>query len=923
MSSLKSIIYALSDQERLQERDVLLEQADRLLAECADPGRWEQKTFDNWAQFRCSGFAMPSQGWKLHVSATPVSAEDVLTAVLPILFEEGCTFKMVRSRRLLTFLNEAHSPRSAAGKFITIYPGDEAQAVRMAERLHQATRGLHGPIILSDARYRPDSLVHYRYGSFVPQSVYASDGRSVPIIRDPQGRPYPDAREAWFSPPPWITDPFQPAAEGEPAAAEHAAAEAPTVILVGGRYEVTQALRHANKGGVYLATDRQTGDVVVLKEARPHVGVDRHGRDATDRLRAEAENLERLRPLGVAPRLLDTFVADGHLFLSLDRLEGSNLRQARRSHSGPYPVAQMRELGRRVALLLDACHAAGMLIRDFNPNNLMILPDGTPRIIDVEMACPEGEELPIGVGAYTPGFASPQHREREKPSRGDDEYSLAATLFFLATGRDPYLVPDTPSTGRTEAERLAGQLRGMIAAGLLPAWIEPPIVEGMSPDPQARWSARRVADYLASMSDEAPAPAAAPAPEGWTPDGRETRALDAARDLVDATLMAVHTGNARRPVESSCTAELFDPAIAQHGVAGVGEFLLAARDQLDDAGREKLAALARWAADDARNPEGRHHGLYFGLAGAAWFLLDAAEALGDEPLRGAAFGLARALRPHPGVVDVTHGAAGIGLTLLHFHDVTGEAEFLDGARRMADLVLQGEQESAHGSVWPQTDPKGQPIVFYGFAHGTAGIGCFLLALWAATRDERYLAAAQRAAESLVQNVVLSGEIAHWPHGPQRPTLWTYWCNGSSGVGTFLVRMYQATGDERLRELSEKAGRAVYEFRWFSGIGQCHGLAGNGEFLLDLHQLLGDDRWLHMARELGEVLHTHRIYRDGRAVYADDSGMMTSPDFGVGWTGVGSFFYRLAMGGPRPFMADGFLYGGAAGERGGQLIAAGA
>jgi hypothetical protein len=44
------------------------------------------------------------------------------------------------------------------------------------------------------------------------------------------------------------------------------------------------------------------------------------------------------------------------------------------------------------------------------------------------------------------------------------------------------------------------------------------------------------------------------------------------------------------------------------------------------------------------------------------------------------------------------------------------------------------------------------------------------------------------------------------------------------------------------------------------------------------------------------------------VYADDTSMMTSPDYGVGWTGVGSFLHRLAAGGPRPFMADGFLAG---------------
>jgi len=915
---VKSLIYALSEEERLQERDALLESADRILEASSQPGRWEQKSYDNWTQFRCGGAALPAQGWKLHISATPVSAEDVVAAALPILFEEECTFKMVRSRRLLTFLNESHSPRSAAGKFITIYPVDEAQAVRLAERLHQATRGLRGPVILSDRRYRPDSLVHYRYGSFTPQSVYSADGRVVHVIRDPQGRPVKDSREAWFTPPAWITDPFQPAE----AVAEEAAAEAPTVILVNGRYEVTQALRHANKGGVYLATDRQTGDQVVLKEARPHVGVDRHGRDATDRLRAEAVNLELLRELGVAPRLLEVFEADGHLFLALEKLEGGNLRQTRRGHSGPTSPAQVRDLGRAVARLLQACHDAGVLVRDFNPNNVMILPDGTPRIIDVEMACPEGEELPIGVGAYTPGYASPQQRGREVPRRADDEYSLAATLFFVATGRDPFLVPDEPDTGRTDAARLGVQLQGMIRAGQVPAWVAEPIVQGMSPEPEARWSARRVADWLDAADPEARMQAA-PAHAGWTPDAAGEDLLPRVNDLVQAAVAAVRRSTSGRPVEASCTAELFDPAIVQHGVAGVGEFLLATRGMLDEAGHAALASLAGWAAKDTRTPAGRHHGLYFGIGGTAWFMLDAAEALDDDALRAAAGTLARALQPLPGLVDITHGAAGIGLTLLHFHQVTGDASFLEGAVRMADLILAQERPSEQGSVWPQPDPTGKPAVFYGFAHGSAGIGYFLLALWGATRDERFLDCARRVTESLVQVAVVENGMARWPHGPERPTLWTYWCNGSSGVGTFLVRMYQATGDERCRELAEMAALAVHDFRWFSGTSHCHGLAGNGEFLLDLYQVLGDERWLAMAHELADVLHAHRIYVDGRSVFADDSWMMTSPDFGVGYTGVGFFLHRLAAGGPRPFMEDGFLLGEGAGERAAQLAAAGA
>jgi lantibiotic modifying enzyme len=206
-------------------------------------------------------------------------------------------------------------------------------------------------------------------------------------------------------------------------------------------------------------------------------------------------------------------------------------------------------------------------------------------------------------------------------------------------------------------------------------------------------------------------------------------------------------------------------------------------------------------------------------------------------------------------------------------------------------------------VWPQADDSGEEAIFYGFAHGNAGIAYFLLAVYAATGEARYLAASEAAAETLVLVAEVEADRAYWAHGPERPSRWTYWCNGSSGVGTTLLRMYQVTGGEQYRRLAEMAGRSVHHFRWFSGLGQCHGLAGNGEFLLDLHRVLGGDRYLTMARELAGVLFSYRIVRDGRTILPDDSHLGAAPDFGVGTSGVGAFFHRLARGGARPFMLD--------------------
>jgi lantibiotic modifying enzyme len=324
---------------------------------------------------------------------------------------------------------------------------------------------------------------------------------------------------------------------------------------------------------------------------------------------------------------------------------------------------------------------------------------------------------------------------------------------------------------------------------------------------------------------------------------------------------------------------------------------------VDKAGREKLAWLARWTAETLRKPHERPQGLYFGCAGAAWFLLDAAEALGDDDLRERACALAVGLKPLPGLMDVTHGASGIGMTLLHFHQVTGRLEFLDGAQRMGGVVADAARQVDGGTLWPQPDANGRETAFYGFAHGAAGIAYFLMAAHAATGDARFQAVAEAAVEMLVGAAVVADGAARWPHGPTRPTLWTYWCNGSSGVGTTLLRAYRLTGDERCRELAELAGEAAFRERWHSMLGQCHGIAGNADYLLDLHETLGEPRYLQMAREMAEVLHTHRIQGPGGVRFAEDSLTGVSPEYGVGTSGIGAFYRRLATGGPRMFMVD--------------------
>ena len=83
----------------------------------------------------------PAQGWKIHVSATLLSASDVFSRARLILAKHDALFKVPARLKFLATLNSGLSQFSQVGKFITVYSRNDAEAVRLAHELHAATRG--------------------------------------------------------------------------------------------------------------------------------------------------------------------------------------------------------------------------------------------------------------------------------------------------------------------------------------------------------------------------------------------------------------------------------------------------------------------------------------------------------------------------------------------------------------------------------------------------------------------------------------------------------------------------------------------------------------------------------------------------------------------------------------------------------------
>jgi hypothetical protein len=852
---------------------------------------------ETWIVVRRAGGDAPTQGWKLHVSAGVASAESVLHRVLPVLLADDADFKVAASLRVLDDLNDGRATLSQVGKFVTVYPRDDAHAVRLAVALDTATCGLRGPGIPSDRPLRPGSLVHYRYGAFGGRMMQTPLGETAYAVVAPDGELVLDRRLAGYQAPAWAVDPFVVAG-----VAQEPAAPGP---LIANRFLVLATLHRSSRGAVFRAIDVDAPRRCVLKQARRDAQMAADGTDARDALRYEAEILQRLGQDAAFPTMLGLVEQDGDLYLAIDDIDGETLERRVAeliSRGCTPPVEQLVGWGRELAAILSRLHRQGLVYRDLKPSNVIVAPDGALHLIDCELV------RPIGAAGRSHGLGTfgymPQEQEAGAPSAmTDDVYALGALLVFLATGAEPSHAPrrfsllDRPLT-------LLNPAVGPDFAGVVAGCLEP--------DPSSRFRSMDEVEAALAAATGVTAPRAPFGGEEGTESDADarSRARVLARRLGE-TLRAA----ARRPPHGNGVYWQTGHRVAggiplrdvNIGNAGTLLALAELADEFaDPALREALSDGADWLAQVKALEGDPVPGLYVGEAGIAAALLRAGQVLGRAELVDLAAERGRWIGslPHRSP-DLFNGTAG----RLRFHlmlwDETGDPAALDDAVAAGErLLAMAEEAGAGGMKW--TIPPGYGSLSgsagVGYAHGAAGIGDALLDLWEATGDERYLVVARGAAcwlRRLAVPTLSDGSGLGWPSDEGQPPVPAFWCHGATGVGRFLLHADRLGLLEDGHDLVARAARAVARGTRWAGPTQCHGLAGNIEFLLDVYQSTEDPAYLSEARSLGRLLEAFGQERDGLLVWPSESPWVVTPDYMVGYAGVAACFLRLADAARRP------------------------
>lgn len=226
-----------------------------------------------------------------------------------------------------------------------------------------------------------------------------------------------------------------------------------------GPYRIIRTLGEGDTGIVYEGRRTQEDRGVAIKILRP--ANDR--RELTSRFEHEARITELIDHPGVVKLLEFAQLPDGQRYLVLELLIGETLgHRLRRSPGEPLPVELAIELVRQTASALAALHARGIVHRDVEPDNIMLVPDpdttdsagGGERVklLDFSIAKlkpriqlkGDPEITPVGVPMGTPIYMSPEHfRGAREADTEADVYSLGVVCYHLLSGKPPFSAPTT------------------------------------------------------------------------------------------------------------------------------------------------------------------------------------------------------------------------------------------------------------------------------------------------------------------------------------------------------------------------------------------------------------------------------------------------------------------------------------------------
>ncbi|MCH9698135.1 MAG: bifunctional protein-serine/threonine kinase/phosphatase [Gammaproteobacteria bacterium] len=261
-------------------------------------------------------------------------------------------------------------------------------------------------------------------------------------------------------------------------------------------YRVVRELHASHRSHVYLATDEQTQQTVVLKTP----SIDMQGDPAyLERFLMEDWIARRINNAYVLKAFSETRQRN-YIYIVTEYIEGRSLRQWLIDNPNP-DLETVRKIIEQIAKGLQAFHRLEMLHQDIRPDNIMLDTTGSVKIIDfgstrvagvMEMTRSIQSDNLLGTALYT----APEYFLGEAGIPCSDLYSLGVITYQMLSGQLPY-GSEVPKTRTRAAQKKLAYRSVLDDQRDIPAWIDDVLRKAVHPNPVSRY--QELSEFIHDM----------------------------------------------------------------------------------------------------------------------------------------------------------------------------------------------------------------------------------------------------------------------------------------------------------------------------------------------------------------------------------------------------------------------------------------
>ena len=203
-----------------------------------------------------------------------------------------------------------------------------------------------------------------------------------------------------------------------------------------GRYSIESLVGVGGMANVYRGTDVKTGNQIAVKVLKDEF---LDNEELVRRFKNESKAISILSHPNIV-KVYDVSVTDKLQYIVMEYVDGITLKEYLKQRGGALTWKETVHFATQVLSALQHAHSKGIILRDVKPQNIMLLADGSIKMMDFGIArFSRAQSQTVSDKAIgSVHYISPEQAKGERTDARTDIYSVGVMLYEMLSGRLPF-----------------------------------------------------------------------------------------------------------------------------------------------------------------------------------------------------------------------------------------------------------------------------------------------------------------------------------------------------------------------------------------------------------------------------------------------------------------------------------------------------